>query len=414
MLDFNMGLRNVFRYKRRSLITAVAIGIGVMFTIVMDGMLSGSEIESARNIRDYETGEAKLYPTGYFQDRQFLPFSYFFESADRAVIEKNLASYRLTPRIELSAELYFNEDYFAVPGSLSAKISAVDPARDSTVFRTASMVDSGRWLESGDRGVVLGSWLAEDIGARCGYVISVECKGRGGFYQTFDAEIVGIVTTDDPYINRSSLFMDLSYADELFAMDGAVTEYSVRLDGNKPLGKKLASLSASIPGYADNIYSWEAVASDAILLTKTKSGGSKIYLFFMFLIAAVGISNTMLMAVMERKSEIGMLRSLGYSVFRIRLLFLIEGFGIGLGGSLLGLAAGCIINFFMTVYGLDFSFMLREMDAGYRITGILRSTWHIGGIISAVAGAVAISTVMAWFPSGKILKSEVADIMRRG
>ncbi len=409
MLNIRMAFRNIFRYKKRSLITAFAIAVGVMFTIAIDGLLAGSEQESSRNIRDFETGEAKIYPEGYFTDRLFLPFSFFLEKEDRAKIEQSLAGYKAAPRVELSAELYFNEDYFAVPGSTSAKISCVDPVRDGTVFKTAYKIDEGRWLKSGDEGIVIGSWLAADIGAKTGYVLSVECKGRGGFYQTFDAEIIGIVTTEDPYVNRASVFMDLSRADDLLQLGGAVTEYTVRLDKTPALKE----LKAAMPSYAKNIYSWEQVAADLIKLTKTKSGMSKLYLMFMFIIAAVGISNTMLMAVMERKNEIGMMRALGYSSFRIRLLFLIEGFGIGLLGASAGLAAGCVINFFMSVYGIDFSSLLRNMDAGYRITGIMRSSWNWEGIGATVIGSLAISTFVAWFPSGKILKSEVAEILRK-
>ncbi len=412
-----MAARNIFRYKRRSFITAIAIAFGVMMTIAMDGLLIGAETDSARNIREYETGDAKIYPEGYFQDRLFLPFGNFLEPADRAAIETALrgdarGAIPFAPRTVLACELYFNEEYFAVSGSVTAQLVALDPALDSGVFRTEQTVSAGRWLRAGDEGVALGGWLAEDIGAKVGSVVSVECKGRGGFYQTFDAPVVGIVSTDDPYVNRSYVFMDLSRADELLALEGAVTEYSLRLGPPSSIDRRIAALEGELPSYAGRIYSWEKVAEDAIKITKAKSGGSKIYIFFIFVIAAVGITNTMLMAVMERKGEIGMMRALGYGSTRIRALFLLEGFGIGLMGTLFGLVLGLAVNWYMATYGVDFSFMLRDTDAGYRLTGIMRSAWHLRGIVTAVFGALAISTLVAWFPSGKILKSEVSDILR--
>lgn len=412
-----MAARNIFRYKRRSFITAIAIAFGVMMTIMMDGLLIGAETESARNIRDYETGEAKIYPKDYFKERLFLPFENFLEKDDRSAIEAALkadsaGSIPFAPRVLLAGELYFNEEYFDVSGSISAELVAIDPERDSAVFRTERTVTDGRWLETGDEGVVIGAWLAEDIGAKVGSAISIECKGRGGFYQTFDAPIVGIATTDNPYVNRSFVFMDLSRADELLALDGAVTEYSLRLGAPETVNRRVAALEKELPRYADQIFSWDKVAEDAIQLTKAKSGGSKIYIFFIFIIAAVGITNTMLMAVMERKGEIGMMRALGYNSIRIRFLFLLEGFGIGLLGAAIGLVFGLLINWYMVINGMDFSFMLRDTDAGYRLTGIMRSDWHLQGILSAVLGALAISTFVAWFPSGKILKSEVSDILR--
>lgn len=413
MLTIKMAVRNIFRYKRRTLITAFAIAFGVMFTIAMDGLLAGSEIESERNIRDYETGEAKIFPDQYFDERNFLPFTFFLEKTDREIIEKALSGYTFTPRSELATEIYFNEDFFPLSGSISAKISAVDPVRDTRVFRTSSMISEGRWLTKGDKGIVIGSWLATDINAKAGYVVSMECRGRGGFYQTFDAEIVGIVTTDNPYINSGSVFMDLSYANDLLALEGAVTEYTLRIKDGLELQKEIAKIKKKLPSYSKNIFSWKEIASDIIQLMRAERGESMIYLILMSIIAAVGISNTMLMSVMERKNEIGMLRALGYSTFRIRSLFVLEGLVIGIFGSGIGLFAGCLINLFMTIWGIDVSSMLQEMDMGYRLTGIMRSAWNIQGIITIVSGSLLISTVMAWFPSGKMLKAEVAEILRK-
>ncbi len=407
-----MALRNVFRYKKRSFITAAAIAFGVIFSIMIDAMLIGAEVESARNIRDYETGEVKIFAEGYFGDRQFLPFDTFLEADSRLSIEALLAAYRFAPRVLAAAEMVFSEEFFDVAGAVTVKLHAVDPEREAAVFRTPGSLESGRWLLPGDSGIVIGSWLAEDIGAVTGQFVTIECQGRGGFYQTVEAEIVGIVLTDNPYVNRANVYMDLSTADELFALDGAITEYAVRLEGRASGAQARQALAVQLAGSGAEIYSWEEVEEDAVLLTKTKSGASKIYLVFMFIIAAVGISNTMLMAVMERRPEIGMLRALGYSKTRIRWLFLVEGFGIGLLGTLAGLAVGSFITFFMVEYGVDFSFMMRETDVGYRLTGVMRSAWNPSGMIATVTGALGISSFVAWFPSGRILRSEVADILR--
>lgn len=434
-----MAFRNVWRYRRRSLITAIAIALGVLFSIMVDAMLYGAERESARNIREYETGDVKAFAPGYFEERQFLPFEFFIESGDRQRIEAIFAAERQAngsaddgsaglstarpvsrwaPRVVGGAELYFTEEFFPVAGSAEVKFHAVDPEREETVFRTPRMIEKGRWLKKGDEGIVIGGWLAEDIGADVGYMVSVELKGRGGFYQTFDAEIVGIALTDNPYVNRSAIYMDLSRADELLALEGAVTEYAIAFppEGKKENHRKALSsaVARSMNGgsQAPEIYGWDEIESDAVLLTKTKSGGSKAYLFFMFVIAAVGISNTMLMAVMERKNEIGMLRSLGYGNSSIRWLFLVEGFAIGLIGTAAGTLFGSVIVALMVEYGIDFSFMMREMDAGYRLTGVMRSAWHPQGMLSAIVGALVISSAVAWFPSGRILKAEVAEILR--
>ena len=421
-----MAARNAFRYWKRTLITASTIAAAVMFAIAMDGFIAGSETETIRNLRDFETGEAMIYPPGYFTDRDALPFDRFIERADRPAIETILAGHPATPRVRLSCELYFTEESFAVPGSVTAVLFAVDPGRDRAVFKTANSVSAGRWLKAGDSGIVLGSWLAEDSGAKVGYTLTVECRGREGFYQTFDAPVIGIVKTGDPTVNRDAAFIDLGLANELLALSGGVTEYAIRLGGAESVtgswgrDRKLGSETARIrerlaTAQVDaDTRDWREIGDDTLKLLRAQTGETTLYLFFIFAIAAVGITNTMLMAVLERTGEIGTLRALGFERARIRRLFLAEGFIIALIGSAAGLALGAAATWYLTVYGMDFSFMLREMNIGYRITGVIRSAWNIPGIARTVLFTLAISTLVAWFPSGAILRREVADILRNG
>lgn len=419
----SMAARNAFRYKRRTLVTACAIAFGVTFSIFMEGFIAGSETETIRNLRDYETGEVTVYPAGYFADRAYLPFDRFIERTDRAAVEAALAGFSATPRVRLSCELYFSADSVAIPGSITAELCAVDPVRDLSVFNTGRKIAEGRWLKPGDEGVVLGSWLAEDSGARVGSVLTVECRGRGGFYQTFDATVIGIAKTDDPLVNRNAVFVDIDLANDLLALEGAVTEYTARVpsalshgswehDSRSLAAAKKIGAALEQAGSSLDARTWQEIGVETIKLLRAQTGESALYLFFIFVIAIVGITNTMLMAVIERRGEIGMLRALGFSTVRIRFLFLIEGAIIGLIGVCAGLVAGCLLNWYFATRGMDFSFMLRNTDAGYRITGVIRSAWDLASIARMALATVAISAIVAWFPSGIILKHEVADILR--
>src|SRR5690606_24259833 len=110
------------------------------------------------------------------------------------------------------------------------------------------------------------------------------------------------------------------------------------------------------------VYTWEELASDYMAMAGTKRGGTSIILLLVFVIAAVGISNTMLMVIFERTKEMGTLRAIGMRNRDIGLMFLVEAGGIGFIGSVAGLAFGSIMNFFMVQFGVDFGWMLREMD----------------------------------------------------
>ena len=136
-------------------------------------------------------------------------------------------------------------------------------------------------------------------------------------------------------------------------------------------------------------------------------------MFFMFIIAAVGISNTMLMAVLERRNEVAMLKAMGYTPFYIKTLFMWEGIFIGLIGCAIGFATGCLVNIPFVKYGIDFTNMLSDIDMGYRISGLLRSTWNFSSFIRITIGAVIISAFSAYLPTHSTVKKEIAEIFRK-
>lgn len=428
---FSMAWKNMFRYKRRTFITASAIALGIMFSIMMEGLLFGADQDSKRNLIWYETSAAKIYASYYFEQKETFPVQYFINNEQRKELESFLSrqNVRYAPRFQTYCDIYFSEDFFATAGSVSGILSAVDTAKDSSVYKIADEIESGSWLaESGDfslsgggasSGAVIGSWLAKDMNAQIGYYITVQCKGRGGFIQTMDVPIIGIIQSSNPIINASGIFMDLDFVNEMLELDGGVTEYSLSFGDISVSDKRFDTFKTKFEGSnftssagSLELYSWRDIESDFLALTKSKSASSKVFLLFMLIIAAVGISNTMLMAVMERKSEVGMLKTLGYTNTFIRSLFMFEGLCIGILGSITGLFLGFTVNFFMVQYGINFGSLLEGVDIGYRISAVMRSGWNIPVFFLIAFGALIVSALSAFIPSGKLVRVEIAEIFR--
>ncbi len=428
---FSMAWKNMFRYKRRTLITASAIALGIMFSIMMEGMLFGADQDSKRNLIWYETSAAKIYASNYFDQKETFPVQFFINKEERDALDDFLINrnVKYAPRFQTYCDIFFSQEYFETAGSVSGILSAVDTAKDSSVYKISNEIQSGSWLKgSGDftiddkgvsSGAVIGSWIAKDMKAQLGYYITVQCKGRGGFIQTMDVPIIGIIQSSNPIINASGIFMDLAFINEMLELEDGVTEYSLSFGDISVSDKKFEAFNTEFMTSAFTssrspleLYSWKEIEADFLSLTKTKSASSKVFLFFMLIIAAVGISNTMLMAVMERKHEIGMLKTLGYTNNYIRSLFMLEGLCIGILGSIAGLLLGFSLNFFMVQYGINFGSLLEGVDIGYRISAVMRSGWNIPVFILIAFGALIVSALSAFIPSGKMVRVEIAEIYR--
>lgn len=414
-----MAWKNMSRYKKRTVITAFAIAVGVAISIAVQALLVGLDQDSFKNLIWYETASAKVYAPGYFKERRQYPIENLIPASERLSLERTLDAQGVlyAPRYQSMAEIFFLEDTFPTTGSLTGIVYGVDPIRDAEVYKIASSVDEGDWLAPGEEGVVLGSWLAYDMQAEVGYYVTIQCKGKGGFVQTMDVPVVGIVQTDNPVVNTTAMYMDLDYLDEMLELEGDVSDYSLSLPslsalhGAKQVGRLLPRLQKNLSGL--EVYGWEQVAEDEVSMSRTKSTASNLLLIFLFIIAAVGISNTMLMAVMERKDEIGMLKTLGYSRKHIEFLFVSEGVFIGLLGSVVGLVAGIGLTYPLVVHGLDFTSLFEGVNIGYRISGIMRGAWDVKSCLVTAAGALVVSAISAWFPVRKIARTEIAVIFRQ-
>jgi ABC-type antimicrobial peptide transport system permease subunit len=145
-----------------------------------------------------------------------------------------------------------------------------------------------------------------------------------------------------------------------------------------------------------------------------ESGSTKVLSLILFFLAFIGISNTMLLAILERTREIGMMRALGMTNGQIIFTYMAEAGFLGLIGSALGITAGCLLNIPMVKYGLDFSEMMEQMggNMGYRIAGNFRGTWRPAVIIGSGAVATALSSLMALFPARRATKMEITQSLR--
>lgn len=419
--------KNMFRYKRRTLITAFAISCGVFFTMLLYGLLDGMDKESYLNMIEYETASAKIYTQEYFDNKDTYPFDSFIEKDDCEKIENFLEEKKIsyTPSVMNVCEIYFNEDYFETAGSINAVLCGIDIEKANSVYKLENCLESGNWFSKEDgldysEGAIVGSWIATDMKAQEGYYITIECKGKGGFTQTFDVPIVGIIQCPNNKINAGVIYMDIKFLDQMLELDGSVTEYAISgcKNGNysvKQADKDFLLVNETFKQNIENanLYSWREINSDVIFLQSQISKMSSLMMFFMFIIAAVGISNTMLMSVMERKNEIAMLKAMGYTKFYIERLFMWEGVFIGFVGCIVGLVIGCLVNIPLVKYGIDFTSMLSSVDMGYRISGLLRSTWNFAGFIKVAIGALIISAFSAFLPTVSTVKKEIADILRK-
>jgi len=406
-----LSFKNLKRHTKRTVITSIAIGVGIAMLIWVDGILKWADDESKRNLIGYENGNFLVCTKEFKEDRKNLPVDTVISKED---VKKLLRIAKETscfasPRTGFRSMVSFNRSF-----GMPYIVYAITPSLDSKVFKIKDSIVEGEYLRDDSDGILISSYCKRELEVGLGDYLTVETRTRYNTYQVLNLKVVGIYETPDPVVDRNQLFVSSKLADKDLQTEGTATMvvFKTPTEKNMPYLNQVKNLLKKYKLSYLTTITWQEMGADYLTLSKTKKGGSGIIILFIFVIVAVGIVNTMLMAVFERMKEIGMLRALGMRDKYVLWSFIFESAGIGILGSIIGLILGIILNAYTVYIGIDFSSAMKDMNIGYRVGTIWYSEWNPKMMIMAVIFGVMISMLVSIIPARKAIKMEITDTLR--
>ncbi|MBP7553493.1 MAG: ABC transporter permease [Spirochaetes bacterium] len=430
-----MAFKNLGRHRVKTTVTIIAVFISVWLYIFMDAWLLGMENESKINLVNYETGEAKIYKKEYYDKKDEIPMHEGFYNYKEIIKSLDENGYVASPHFKFGGSLLSSSI------ELPFLFLGVDAEAEKELFLIDKYIEKGRFIENGKFEIMIGARGAKDLNVAVGddvrLLTVIDKKDDNGkikhIHQLIDLKIVGIINSPNPVTNLKIgyLPLDVLQDDRGLLLEGMITEICIskknrRLDYLPDKFSVVNDIAKVVPGVkritngevkSDDIVvvSWFDDAKDLIAITRTKSTGSKTMIVFLFFLSFIGIANTMLMSVLERTKEIGMIRAIGMKDSELKRLIIYEAVFIGLIGASLGIVLGLITNLYMVNVGIDFSFMTEEMDMesyGYRVIGNFKAGWNFTTIVACGIIAPLISALVSIAPINRALKISISDAMR--
>jgi putative ABC transport system permease protein len=401
-----MAWRNLWRNPRRTALAVAAIGLSLALVLVYDGVLRAYADWMRATMTGPLLGHVQAHAPEWRKDRAM-------DRTLRGAAATVQAARRAPGVASASGRVYapalaaLGEEGFAV------LVLGLEPGPES---RPTGLLAGVAAPPSGKR-VLMGKALAQAMGVGPGDVVALVGQGADGSLANDLFTVGGLVSTSVDFVNRQAVLMELPVAQELFAMPDEAHEIVVH-GTDAARARALADEVASLPELAGaEVLDWERLAPEMLALVRVVEVAWVFVLVLVFVAAAAGVANTMLMSTFERTHEIGMLLALGTRPARIVSLVAAEALVLGAVGVLAGVALGGGIVEIAHRVGFDFQALTgrgpRELSfAGLRWSLVLYPRLAAVDVLRG-AGAVLVTALLAaaW-PASRAARLEPSKALR--
>lgn len=357
MILARLALRNLLRQRRRTALTLMVVVAGFLALSLAGGFMAQTFQGLADAAIRGGLGHLQVLPAGGREgdEAQSLERSLPDGEALATRLRQNPSVAEVLPRIQFMGLLSSG------PRSVAFLGTAVDPVREPRFMACQDALKDGakapggggsRWLSADPaaREVILGTGLARALGASVGRSLTLMSTTKDGALNAVDVEVVGLQDLGLKELNDRVLTVSLATAGQLLDAGPARSALSVVLRHPGDTAREQIRLQALLPG--TTVKPWYELASfyrQVKLLYVAIFGFMGLVLFLVVLLATV---NTLLMSVMERIREFGVLRAMGLQPGQLLSLLQWEGAFLGILGSALGLTATLLLRAFLNALHL--------------------------------------------------------------
>ncbi len=418
-LILRIGWRSFRRHKRRSIITAAAISFGLALMLFSFGVGEDSHIKMADMGIRMGSGHVVVQGKDY-QEEQTLDYVIKDPDAIIAEVESIPGVVTVVPRVRAGGLL-------SVGGSSTAvAVAGVDPDREPQASSIASDKRrvEGHYLRASDKmefvnepaDIYIGKALAENLSLAVEDRVVLTVSPRGANRPASAAfRVRGIFRTGIDDLDGFYVEIPIDRAQEMLALGTDVTQVAVllgELDATAGVTARVKKKLASFDGL--EILPWQEALKELYEAIVLDDGGNYFMMAIIFVIVAIGIFNTVLMSVVERTREFGVMMAIGTSGRRLFSIVMAEAFVLAVVSAAVGLALGLGIHWYCATYGLDITALYGDdlEMAGIVFEGRIYSVLPAAVVAKWTLVVMGIVLVSALYPAARAAQLDPVEAMR--
>lgn len=396
--------RNIWRNKLRSLVVIVSVMLGIFSGIFLIALTYGMVKDRIDTIIGLEVSHIQIHRPGFQQNTEM---RLYMPDASRMV-----SDIKKLPQVKASSKrLVLNAMISSAETGTGVKLVGIDPADEKQVTILHKKLVSGEYFSKESRNALL-------IGERLAKKLKVDLKNKciitlqdadnnitAGAYR-----IIGIFRTENYMYDESVVFVSNRDVSRLVNLpETGAHEVAILLHDDTFTPRLHQTLSNQFPRL--EVQEWHQLSPEAGYLVSVMSQYMIIIMVVILLALCFGIINTMLMVVLERVHELGMLMAIGMNRRRVFLMIMLETIFLSLTGGALGLGIAYLVVHYYFVHGLDLYFWKEAYESiGY--SSIIHPFIAVKDLIQTTSLMIITGVLSALYPAYKALKINPADALR--
>lgn len=400
-----LGWRNVWRNPRRTAVILTAVVIGVWSMVFSNALVRGLAEQMVRTGISTLTGHIQIHQRGYRSDPT-VESSITDPDALAQVLAGLLpAGARWTSRVRVNA-VASNARH-----SDGVTLVGIDPAGERGVSFLPGAVRLGSGLEPGDTtGVLIGRALADRFETRVGNKLILMSQDSDKEIASRAFRIVGIYRADSAAPESQLVFVDRASAQSLLGLGRSVSEFSIVLPNQDGVDAVAADLRSALAASSLEVSTWRDLLPLVTASVAMYNGMIWLWNLVAFVAMGFGIVNTILMAVLERTREFGLLQALGMRPWGVVREVLVESVVLLLMGLALGDALGFLSVLALSINGLD----LAVFTAGLETLGMPRVIFPVikaADLLWANAVVIVLGLIVSGYPAARAARITPVEAM---
>lgn len=399
MRDLIIAWRNLWRNRKRTLITVLTVTMAVMLSTFMSSLQEGTYAKMIDNIVKSYSGYLQImHPdfqeTGSIND-SFEPADSLFEIISTAE-EINL----LGSRLEAFTLISYGEN------TKGCTLIGIDPENEDKLTNLSHKIEKGNYLSPGEEGVLLACNLARSLNVQTGDTLILMSQGYRGTTSAALMPIKGILNFPSPQLNSYGAYVDIDQAGYFFDAGKNITSLVLMSKDYSQVNSVKQKLMKML-GNQYHVMTWDEINPDLLNMIEGDRAAVAILKGILFLVVGFGILGTIIMMMSERKREMGVMVAIGMRKTRLQRILMYETIFIGL----LGVLSGFIIILPLIAYMVNHPFPLPAGVARAFETFGLEPVYYFsmmsGLFVKQMIIIFTITMIIACYPLIDVLKMNI-------